>query len=101
MPPGMQTGSEVAECCIAATAEDYGMATMMNEAEDLEPPYETARKRPDWPRWEEAIKAELISLEKNGTWRLVECPANANVIGSKWILRIKKNSTGKIDKYKA
>ena len=36
-----------------------------------------------------------------GTWRLVKGPPNTNVVDSKWVLQIKKNSAGEINKYKA
>lgn len=32
----------------------------MNIAEDLEPTYQEVKKRPDWPKWQEA---------KNGTYQ--------------------------------
>ena len=59
------------------------MATVMNGMEGLEPDYEDAKKRPDWPKWQEAIKKELESLEKMGTWRLVRRPPNTNIVDSK------------------
>ena len=80
---------------------DYAMATVISDAEGLEPSYEEAKRRLDWPKWKEAIKKELDSLEKMGTWQLVKRPPNTNVVGSKWVLRIKKNSAGEIEKYKA
>jgi len=55
----------------------------------------------DWPKWEEAVKMELALLEENGTWKLVECPTDTNVVDLKWVLRIKKNAASEIDKYKA
>lgn len=55
----------------------------------------------DWPKLQEAIRKELDSLEKMGTWQLVKRPPGTNLVDSKWVLRIKKNSAGKIDKYKA
>ena len=70
--------------------EDWVMATVMNMAENLEPSYEEAKRRSDWPRWQEAIKAELASLEKNSTWSVVERLKGVNVVGCKWVLRIKK-----------
>ena len=72
------------------------------EAEGLEPTtIDEAKMRPDWPRWEEAINAELKSLEDAHTWNVVECPRNTNVISCKWVFKIKKNAAGEIDKYKA
>ena len=65
----------------------------------LEPTYEEACKRPDWPKWEEAIQKELVSLEKMGTWH--KRPPETNVVDCRWVLRIKKNTAGEIEKYKA
>lgn len=81
--------------------EDVAMAAVMAEAECLEPTYEEAKKRPDWPDWEVAIKAEIESLIRNETWEVVERPSNTNVVSCKWVLRVKKNSAGEIDKRKA
>jgi len=80
---------------------DFAMATVMDAAEGLNPTYEEAKKRPDWPRWKEAIEAEWKALEDNGTWKLVERPEGVNVVGCKWVLKIKKNSAGEVEKYKA
>ena len=73
----------------------------MGDAECIEPTYAEAKKRPDWPKWQEAIQAELDSLVANGTWRVVPRPSTGNVVDSKWVLRVKKNAAGEIDKYKA
>ena len=55
----------------------------------------------DWPSWQDAINAELKSLEGARTWNLVKCPNSVNVIGCKWVFKIKRNANGKIEKYKA
>lgn len=47
------------------------------------------------------MKAKLKSLEVNKTFSLIEHPLEVNIIGSKWVLHIKKNAAGKINKYKA
>jgi hypothetical protein len=100
MQPVSEEG-KLADCCMVATTEDFAMATVLEAAEGLNPSYEKAKKRSDWLKWEEAIKAELTSLEKNGTWRIDECPADTSVVDCKWVLQIKKNAAGEVDKYKA
>jgi hypothetical protein len=48
-----------------------------------------------------AINIELENLKASGTWELVERPSGANVVDCRWVLRIKKNAAGEIEKYKA
>ena len=60
-----------------------------------------AKRRPDWLHWEKAIKEELATLKAAGTWRLEEAPPGANIIGSKWVLKVKKDAAGNIVHYKA
>ena len=48
------------------------------------------------------INAKLKSLAEAHTWDIVPHPPKGiNVVDSKWIFKIKKNTAGKIDKYKA
>ncbi|KAL4585655.1 hypothetical protein LXL04_010278 [Taraxacum kok-saghyz] len=51
--------------------------------------------------WQEAMKTEYDALLKNNTSNLVPCPTNVNIVGCKWIYRIKRKSDGSIDRYKA
>lgn len=51
--------------------------------------------------WQSAADEEMHSLIKNGTWELVELPKDKNVIGCKWVFKVKYGSNGKIDRYKA
>ncbi|GJY88084.1 retrovirus-related pol polyprotein from transposon RE1 [Tanacetum coccineum] len=44
---------------------------------------------------------ELKSLESNHTWTLSPLPPNKSPIGSKWVYRIKYNSDGSIERFKA
>ncbi|MFS7939299.1 putative RNA-directed DNA polymerase [Helianthus anomalus] len=53
------------------------------------------------PKWIQAMDDELKALHVNQTWTLVPRPTSTNIIGSKWIYRIKYNSNGSIDRYKA
>ena len=44
---------------------------------------------------------EIATLDKSGTWSWVQQPPNKNIVGSKWVFRIKKKADGSVEKYKA
>jgi len=60
-----------------------------------------ARSRAEWPLWQEAMAREIATLEQAGTWTPVPRPPGRNIVGSKWVFRIKRNADGSIEKYKA
>jgi hypothetical protein len=82
---------------------EHGLVAATSDSEALDPSsLGEAKKRPDWLHWEAAIKAELDALKAAGTWDLVERPdSRRNVVDAKWVLRVKKNAAGEIEKYKA
>jgi hypothetical protein len=47
------------------------------------------------------IEEELSTLKAAGTWRLEEAPPRANIIGSKWVFKAKKDAASNIARYKA
>jgi len=78
------------------------LAVETSDMEALEPrTLMEAKRRPDWPLWEKAIEEELATLKKAGTWRMEEAPPEANVIGLKWVFKVKKDAAGNIARYKA
>jgi hypothetical protein len=56
---------------------------------------------PDADKWYEAAAVEMQAHLDNGTWKLVKLPAGRKAIGSKWVLKIKRNADGSIERYKA
>jgi hypothetical protein len=79
----------------------YMVAIAIQEVQGDPKTLQQARSRSDWPQWQEAMDRELATLEGAQTWELVSRPPGKNVVGSKWVFRIKRNAEGKIQKYKA
>jgi len=79
----------------------YAMAAGV-EMDGLDPStVSEARSRTDWTRWQSAINAELKSVEDTCTWNVVKQPNGMNVVGCKWVFKIKRKANGEIKKYKA
>ena len=53
------------------------------------------------PLWQQAMKEELDALHKTRTWDLVDLPSRKSAIGCKWVYKIKNQSNGTVDRYKA
>ncbi|KAJ3690345.1 hypothetical protein LUZ61_019509 [Rhynchospora tenuis] len=51
--------------------------------------------------WRDAMQAEIEALERNDTWNVEELPPGKTSIGCKWVYKIKYNSDGTIERYKA
>lgn len=72
---------------------------VLSISSDKEPTtFEEANKH---SHWQEAMKAEILALERNGTWKLVDLPNGVKPIGNKWVYRIKRNADGTLARYKA
>jgi histone deacetylase 1/2 len=52
------------------------------------------------PLWRQAMEEEYAALQQNNTWSLVPKPAGTNIVGSKWIFKLKHRPDGSIAKYK-
>jgi hypothetical protein len=53
------------------------------------------------PVWLQAMQDEITALHTQGTWSLVSLPAKRNLVGCKWIFKIKRHSDGSIARHKA
>jgi hypothetical protein len=53
------------------------------------------------PEWQLAMTEELAALDCTGTWDLIPLLSHAMPITFKWVFKIKTNSDGSIERYKA
>ena len=61
-----------------------------------------AQSSPAWPHWQVTIAAEMEQHAKRGTWLLVDRPfGKINVVGCRFVFRLKRDGTGRVVKYKA
>jgi hypothetical protein len=51
-----------------------------------------ASSRMDRDRWQEAMQAELQSLQEHGAWSIVEKLENNKVIPCKWVFKLKNGT---------
>jgi hypothetical protein len=50
-------------------------------------------------QWIEAMREEYDSIMKNNVWDLVPLPEGKELIGSKWIFKLKHKVDSSIEKY--
>jgi hypothetical protein len=76
--------------------------TRSNDHEIESQTVEQCRRRNDWPKWKEAIQAELNSLLKREVFGpIVQIPEGVMPVGYKWVFVRKRNEKNKIIRYKA
>ncbi|BBH07832.1 transposable element gene [Prunus dulcis] len=73
--------------------------TQLSKSNNLEPTTVSAALKD--PKWRKAMSDECDALVQNGTWELVPPDPTQNIVGCKWVFRIKRNSDGSIDRFKA
>lgn len=60
--------------------------------------YSTAQKH---AQWRFAMAEEFNSLLKQGTWTLVAPPPHGNIVGCRWVYKIKQRADSSLERYKA
>ncbi len=51
--------------------------------------------------WKRAADSEFNSLIENDTWELVPLPEGKNIVGNKWVFKVKRDESGCVQRYKA
>ncbi|GKV48270.1 hypothetical protein SLEP1_g55092 [Rubroshorea leprosula] len=52
-------------------------------------------------RWRQAMSEKFTALVSQGTWDLVPLAPNQNIIGCKWVFRLKQGKDERVERYKA
>jgi hypothetical protein len=52
-------------------------------------------------KWLEAMKDEMRSMSANKVWDLEQIPNGAKIIGCKWVYKMKYDSKGNVERFKA
>ena len=73
--------------------------TIKSDTSNIEPS-NTSQAFKD-PNWRQAMSEEYDALVRNGTWELVSPDGITNLVGCRWVYRIKRNSDGSINRFKA
>ena len=71
------------------------------QEEDDSPSFGNALQDPDQRHWQKAIQEEVDSLQKQQTWTVTDLTINAHTIGSRFVLKAKRDENGRISRYKA
>ncbi|KAI3707739.1 hypothetical protein L6452_26368 [Arctium lappa] len=80
----------------------YTVAHEILEHDDIEPhSVEECQQRANWPKWKEAIQAELHSLAKRQVFGpVVLTPPSVKPVGHKWVFVRKRNEKNEVMRYK-
>jgi len=71
------------------------------QMEDEPTSFEEAMRSTEASKWQEAMEDELKSMSTNNVWDLEEIPKVAKTVGGKWVYKVKRDSKGNIERYKA
>jgi hypothetical protein len=51
--------------------------------------------------WQHTMAMEIATLERTAMWHLVPCPPRVSLITCKWVYKVKTQSNGSLERYKA
>jgi hypothetical protein len=88
------------EITLFSRLDEAGFVVDMVEEEEPKGYWE-AVNGPNRQLWKEAVDKELDSLDRAGTWDVVDKVEGGTQVGSKWVFKVKRLADGRIDKFKA
>jgi hypothetical protein len=52
------------------------------------------------PSWRKAMMEEMMSIEENDTWSLIDLPPGHKPIEVKWVFKVRRDEHGAVSKHK-
>ena len=83
-----------------AVTDSCYVASLTSDADEPKT-YKQATNGQNFRQWKNAMDDEYNSLKVNKTWELVPRPSNQNVIGCRWLYKLKRGVDGSITRYKS
>ena len=84
-----------------AISIDYEVYIVQDMKSEEDPTtFEEAMRSPHSSKWRATMEDELKSMKENKVWDLEEIPKGAKTVGCKWVYKTKRDSKGKIERYK-
>lgn len=77
----------------------YHVALLCDKFTDTES--KTFNQANDHTHWVDSMSKEYAALLSNGTWDLVPSSLDQNVVGCKWVFKVKQRADGTLERYKA
>jgi hypothetical protein len=82
--------------------EVWAFVSETSEMEVLEPVMlKQVMNRLDWELWKKVMEEELAMLGDARMWELIDLPFGINIVGCKWVFKVKKDAAGNVIHYKA
>lgn len=60
-----------------------------------------AKRRDDWGKWRAAMEEEMAAMESMEVWDVVEPPADAKLVSSRWVFKLKLDEQRRASRYRA
>lgn len=73
----------------------------MNGQQEMPQSYAEAARSPDKESWVEGVRKELDAHQRNGTWIVVNKPADVKPITCRWVFNAKRDDKNQVQEYKA
>ena len=86
----------------AITGEWWNFTASVDNSNEMEPTdINEAMNGNNSKEWKDAMCSEFESLTKNHRWDIVDKPNDKNIVGCKWVYKVKHDDKGNISRYKA